>query len=74
MQAPALVFARGEGALKFESGEFNQWMCVNVVSLNCVIFNVDARKLLDARCPTGQQDLMDAFLYIHENSSTYRID
>ena len=45
--------------------------CLN---LNCVVFNIDYRKGPEVKCPTGQQDFVDAVTHVLSDPAKYGID
>lgn len=49
-------------------------MAISCNNLNCVIISVDFRNGPEVKCPTGQQDFVDAVIHIMDNPYKFGID
>ena len=73
-EAAAYIYAHGGGAFVFQASDFDNTMAVTCLNLDCVVISVNYRKGPEVKCPRGQQDFVDAVLYISENPSQFGID
>lgn len=71
---PGYLYAHGGGAWSCRAHQFNNNMSHVALNLNCVVFNVDYRLSPEVKCPTGQQDFVDALFHVRDNADQYGVD
>ena len=74
VNAPAYIYAHGGGAYALTADHMKPVLSHTCVNLNCVVFNINYRKGPEVKCPTGQQDFVDAVNHILANAAKYGID
>lgn len=72
--APAYFYAHGGGGWALRAYHVDATMMRTALNLNCVVFNIDYRLGPEVKCPTGQQDYLDAVNHVLANPSDYGID
>jgi acetyl esterase len=73
-KSPAYFYAHGGGAFALEAKLMTPMLSHSCVNLNTIMFNIDYRKGPEVKCPTGQQDFVDAINHVLANAEKYGID